>query len=416
MSNSLVFLSDDNNHDYHAVDYFFKKSVEYLEGEGIAFSKLVVFSDGCASQYKRKGSFADLSLKTIAIERNFFGSDHGKSECDGEVGCVNRALDMAVLGRKVVVSDADDIFTWCSTNLCLDEVCSKRRFFLVKPDDINRDIDVTNVKTLQGCRKLHQVVNVPNSPYKLLVKKLSCYCILCINDQTDDCPNKPYTGAFETRMLEKLSSCQIYDDLQQTIAQAELEALPQLPEVTFLTHKRTIDESAIGLIPEDQTASGLYPCNVYGDGNCLPRCASLLVYGHENNHLEMRARIIDEFVRNEDNYLNNNFLSNGCNSSAHGDVAIQFAMFSEKYYAQKLSGVAVQRIFRAEVLDLCRSGQYMGAWQMAALANVLKTEVVSVYPMYGGKTMRNNLHRRFPPFRASELDKAKKVYYYVEQR
>ena len=189
--NSLVFLSDDNNHDYQAVDHFFKNSVEYLEGEGIAFSKLVVFSDGCTSQYKGKGSFADLSLKTIPIERNFFGSDHGKSECDGEVGCVNKAVDMAVLGRKVVVSNADDMYTWCSTNLCLDEVGSKRRFFLVKPGDINRDREVTNVATLQGCRKLHQVVNVPFSPYKLLVKKLSCYCILCNNGQTEDCPNKP---------------------------------------------------------------------------------------------------------------------------------------------------------------------------------------------------------------------------------
>ena len=207
-----------------------------------------------------------------------------------------------------------------------------------------------------------------------------------------------------------MSSCQIYDDLQQTIVPSELEALPQLPEVTFLTHKRTIDESALGLIPEDRRALGLYPCNVYGDGNCLPRCASLLVYGHENNHLEMRARIIDELVRHEDNYLDDDFLTNGCNSSAHGNVAVHFAMFSEKYDTQKLSRVAVQRIFRAEVLDLCRSGRYMGAWQMAALANVLKTDVVSVYPLYGGKTMRNDLHRRFTPFRVSELDKAKEVY------
>jgi len=103
----MVFLSDDNTHDYHAVDHFFKKSVEHLKEKGISFSKLIVFSDGCASQYKGKGSFADLSLSNMLIERNFFGSDHGKSECDGEVGCINRAVDMAILGRKTVVSDAN---------------------------------------------------------------------------------------------------------------------------------------------------------------------------------------------------------------------------------------------------------------------------------------------------------------------
>ncbi|WAR02999.1 hypothetical protein MAR_009557, partial [Mya arenaria] len=77
---SLVFLSDDHSHDHHA--------------------KVVVFSDGCAAQYKGKGSFAYLSLKDVHIEWNFFGSDHGKSECDGEVGCINRAVDIALLGRK----------------------------------------------------------------------------------------------------------------------------------------------------------------------------------------------------------------------------------------------------------------------------------------------------------------------------
>ena len=45
--NTLVYLSDDNNHDYHAADHFFKKSVKCLEGEGISLLKLVVFSDGC---------------------------------------------------------------------------------------------------------------------------------------------------------------------------------------------------------------------------------------------------------------------------------------------------------------------------------------------------------------------------------
>ena len=66
---------------------------------------------------------------TISIERNILGSDHRKSECGGEMGCVNKAVDMAIPGRKVVVSNADYMYTWCSTNLCLDEFDSKRRFF-----------------------------------------------------------------------------------------------------------------------------------------------------------------------------------------------------------------------------------------------------------------------------------------------
>ena len=81
VKSSLIYVSDDNIHDHHAVEHFFKKSVKFLEGEGIKFSKLIVFSDGCALQYKGKGSFADLSLKTIPIKIKIFGSDHGKFEC-----------------------------------------------------------------------------------------------------------------------------------------------------------------------------------------------------------------------------------------------------------------------------------------------------------------------------------------------
>lgn len=450
---SLIFLTDDTTHDYHAVDHFLEKSVQHLKETAIPFSKLIVFSDGCAAQYKGKGSFADLSLKNIQIERNYFGSDHGKSECDGELGCINRAVDMAILGRHACITDAEDMYAWCSkSNLCLDEAGSKRRFFLVDKRDINRDRGQTNITTLQGCRKLHQIVNIPSSPYELMVKKLSCYCENCRNGKTKDCPNKEYTGEYQHKILkrstvgnssrsdvsatvipckstlslpktptvsqksgtelwEKLTSCQTYDDLQQIIVETKLPTLPPLPDVTFVSHKRVIDESALGLMPEEQKDSCLFPSIVYGDGNCLPRCASLFVYGHEENHYEMRARIIEELVRNEEIYLDDKYLKKGSHPCAHKNVAIQFAMFSEHYTAEKLTNLAIQRIFRAEVLGICSSGKYMGMWQIAALANILQTVVVSVYPLYGGRTVRNDCHRKFLPHTSSKIDiNAKEVY------
>ena len=104
----------------------------YLKEKEIPFKKVVVFSDECASQYKGKGTFAQISLKDVHIELNYFGSDHGKSECDGEVGCINRAVDIALLGRKIIMSNAEEMFEWyASSNLCFDEIGSKRRFFLV---------------------------------------------------------------------------------------------------------------------------------------------------------------------------------------------------------------------------------------------------------------------------------------------
>lgn len=56
-----------------------------------------------------------------------------------------------------------------------------------------------------------------------------------------------------------------------------------------------IDNNALGLVPDDlcNESVGLYPAIVYGDGQCLPRAASVFSCGTEEHLLEMRAWIID---------------------------------------------------------------------------------------------------------------------------
>ncbi|WAR09299.1 hypothetical protein MAR_019257 [Mya arenaria] len=39
-------------------------------------------------------------------------------------------------------------------------------------------------------------------------------------------------------------------------------------------------------------------------------------------------------------------------------------------------------------MNICNSGRYMGIWQVAALANILNRQVVSVYRMYGRQTLK----------------------------
>ena len=294
---SLVFLSDDHLHDHNAVNHFLEKTLMYLKEKEIPFKKVVVFSDGCASQYKGKGTFAQISLKDVPIEWNYFGSDHGKSECDGEVGSINRAVDIALLGRKVIISNAEEMFEWCaSSNLCFDEIGSKRRFFLVNKGDIRRSNNLGDVQTLQGTRKIHHVSNVEGSPYKLCVKKLTCYCSFCRNNEAGGCVNTEYTGVYEEKLLrayksdtckprtrskninasstpkptktpikvatnnpsatgntleywEKLKKCETYTDIQEATHDLVLPSLPpSLPEVTFVTHKREVDSAALKLL------------------------------------------------------------------------------------------------------------------------------------------------------------------------
>lgn len=48
---SLVYVSDDMDHDYHAVHKFHTEAVQFLKME-LDVTHIIRFSDGCASQYK----------------------------------------------------------------------------------------------------------------------------------------------------------------------------------------------------------------------------------------------------------------------------------------------------------------------------------------------------------------------------
>jgi len=110
---SLVFISNDHKHDYHAVQHFVKKSNQYLlEQQGLVFNKEIHFSDRAPTQYKSKANFVDLSMAQedfgLDIEKHFFGSRHGKGPCDGEIGVLKRSASLAVK-RGHVIADAEDI-------------------------------------------------------------------------------------------------------------------------------------------------------------------------------------------------------------------------------------------------------------------------------------------------------------------
>lgn len=129
---SSVVICEDTNHDYHAVKHF-QAVVDQHIATRLTKScvRKVIFSDGCSAQYKSKGPFADLYLeKTSAtIDRNFFGSEHGKADCDAEIGVTNKAIDQAIIGRKAIINNAEDMFKFCTENLRVDEKFLKREFF-----------------------------------------------------------------------------------------------------------------------------------------------------------------------------------------------------------------------------------------------------------------------------------------------
>jgi len=65
---SAVFISGDLVHDAHAVEHFTRTYEEYLKEGGVEIEKEVMFSDGCAAQYKSKLPFYFLSKRGSKFE------------------------------------------------------------------------------------------------------------------------------------------------------------------------------------------------------------------------------------------------------------------------------------------------------------------------------------------------------------
>ncbi|RUS72538.1 hypothetical protein EGW08_019705 [Elysia chlorotica] len=185
---ALMYISDDIQHDYHAVHHFTVDAINRMKEKG-QLTRVVIFSDGCPGQYKGRGTFADLGLITgiPSVQRAYYGSKHGKGEAYGETGILSQALKRAVHGG-LTVKCAADLHSWCVANLTATDGLKRRTFHLVKSQDIFRDRPETAISTVPGTRGFHQVERIDD--YVIKARNLGCRVgksQLCINaDYVDD--------------------------------------------------------------------------------------------------------------------------------------------------------------------------------------------------------------------------------------
>ena len=88
------------------------------------------------------------------------------------------------------------------------------------------------------------------------------------------------------------------------------------------------------LIPGD-IPQGLHPATIQGDGNCLPRSASLIAYGTEDHYVEMKESKVFEMMRNKKLYLDKKYLKSGMNPDGNIDVENTFAAYGYEFTVQQ---------------------------------------------------------------------------------
>lgn len=194
VSEQLIFFSDDLKHDPHFVRTVQDVTLQHLQ-DTLQLEKVVFFSDGSPTQHKSKVPFYFLANDApgVAVERCFFGSRHGKSECDAAGGVIKRLLEDDIITGSVIQS-ASEAYKHSMENFVLpeqnaNESCShrKRSFRLVKPADVDRSLQSSSVKTVRGTHTLHSLKSAGQN--RLVVRRLSCFCTLCLTGNFADCPN-----------------------------------------------------------------------------------------------------------------------------------------------------------------------------------------------------------------------------------
>ncbi|CAC5413754.1 unnamed protein product [Mytilus coruscus] len=209
-------------------------------------------------------------------------------------------------------------------------------------------------------------------------------------------------------VLLYLQSSESFDDLQaKCIEINESQMFHSYPftvdkDIAIVTHNLAADRQAIDCMPRDGLAlfSSMLPVCVVGDGNCLPRSASVACFGNETAHKEIRARIVVEMCLYKHQYVDNEYLNKGVDlpQKEAKNLVKTYAMFSEKYTpGDKITNEVISRIYDAEVSEIVKCGIFMGIWQLFALSSCANTRMYSVYPDLGAQLPRLTLNRQILP-------------------
>lgn len=122
----------------------------------------------------------------------------------------------------------------------------------------------------------------------------------------------------------------------------EIALLPEEQHYLTTTPGVSVDSMSLQLLPHDAPPLH-FPVNIIGDGNCLHQSVSMLAFGSEERHIEMRVCLVVEMSMHFHLYLNHNFLSKGT-SDAGQDSLEKLQLYSEEYSDHQSAVKALQKL------------------------------------------------------------------------
>lgn len=140
-----------------------------------------------------------------------------------------------------------------------------------------------------------------------------------------------------------------------------------------------IDEKSQKLIPTGKLNGKYVALLTKGDGNCLYRAASILAFGDESKHLEMRVRTVVELACNKSHYLNVPNIEERIRA-----IERYIQRKSSREGRDKCSGELNKSVleveFEEEVRDTCKYSAWASDWHLQVLPTVFRRPVKIIFP------------------------------------
>lgn len=181
--------------------------------------------------------------------------------------------------------------------------------------------------------------------------------------------------------------CSTFDELHDLIK--SVHPLLQdyiLPDIINRTVVEVgcVDSVAMNYVPR-ALKNKLFPVVTTADGNCVPRALSILCFGNQQHHFEIRCRIVIELVSNSLDYL-----------------CLDRDELNFLYEQSPVCSSSIKETFQLEILNICKASTTMGLWQFMAAANVFGVTIVSVYPEFGPAHIQRALNCSLSPRQTTE--------------
>ena len=126
---------------------------------------------------------------------------------------------------------------------------------------------------------------------------------------------------------------------------------------------------------QDETSSSLYsyienfiPVEIEPDGNCLFRAISKCLYGNEENHLEIRYRVLVELCFRKEEFLSYSQENMGTN---------WFSMLAPE---PDNSNITDEQIYDRQIKSCSKPAEWGTVWHIFGASQAFKINIQQLYP------------------------------------